>query len=43
MTNKEKYVLIDGLRKLAADVADLASMLEGAESTPQKQEYQSNI
>ncbi len=38
MTNKEKHVLIDGLRKLAADVADLASMLEGAESTPQKQD-----
>ena len=38
MTNKEKYVLIDGLRKLAADVADLASMLEGAEATSQKQD-----
>ena len=38
MTNKEKHVLIDGLRKLAADVADLASMLGDAESTPQKQD-----
>ena len=38
MTNKEKHVLIDGLRKLAADVADLASMLEGAEATSQKQD-----
>ena len=38
MTKKEKQVLIDGLRKLAADVADLASTLEGSETAPQKQD-----
>ena len=38
MTNKEKHVLIDGLRKLAADMADLASMLEGAGDALQKQD-----
>jgi hypothetical protein len=37
MTKKDKQVLIDGLRKLAADVADLASMLEGSEGASQKQ------
>ena len=38
MTKNEKQVLIDGLRKLAADVADLASTLEGAEAMSQKQD-----
>ena len=38
MTKNEKQVLIDGLRKLAADVADLASTLEGIEATSQKQD-----
>ena len=38
MTKNEKQVLIDGLRKLAADVADLASTLEGTEATSQKQD-----
>ena len=32
MTKNEKQVLLDGLRKLAADVADLASTLEGIEA-----------
>ena len=31
MTEKDKEVLIDGLKKLAADMADLASTLEGTE------------
>ena len=38
MTKNEKQVLLDGLRKLAADVADLASTLEGIEATSQKQD-----
>ena len=38
MTKKEKQVLIDGLKKLAADVADLASILEGSEVESQKQD-----
>ena len=37
MTKKEKQVLIVGLKKLATDVAELASILEGPEPTPQKQ------
>ncbi len=28
MTKKDKQVLIDGLKKLSADVADLAALLE---------------
>ena len=35
MTKKEKQVLIAGLKKLATDVADLATMLEGAQA-PEK-------
>ena len=38
MKKKEKQVLIDGLKKLAADVADLASILEGSEVESQKQD-----
>ena len=38
MTKNEKQVLIDGLRKLAADVADLASTLEGTEGPTQTQD-----
>ena len=38
MTKKEKQVLIDGLRKLAADVADLATTLEGTEVESQKKD-----
>ena len=37
MTKKEKQVLIVGLKKLATDVAELASILEGPEPTSQKQ------
>ena len=32
MTKKEKQVLIAGLKKLATDVADLATVLEGAQA-----------
>lgn len=35
MTNHEKQVLIEGLKKLSADVADLAALLEGAEAPAQ--------
>ena len=38
MTKNEKQVLLDGLRKLAADVADLASTLQGSEAEAQKQD-----
>ena len=38
MTKKEKQGLIDGLRKLAADVADLAAMLEGPAAKTQEQD-----
>ena len=38
MTKNEKQALINGLRKLAADVADLASTLESIEATSQKQD-----
>ena len=32
MTNQDKKVLIDGLKKLSADMADLAAQLEGADA-----------
>lgn len=35
MTEKDKVVLINGLKKLSADVADLAAMLEGTEAQTQ--------
>lgn len=38
MTKKEKQVLIDGLKKLSANVADLAAMLEGTEAQTQTQD-----
>ena len=38
MTKMEKEVLIDGLKKLSADVADLAALLEGTEATDKKQD-----
>ena len=38
MTKEEKHVLINGLKKLAADVADLASTLQGSEAEAQKQD-----
>ena len=38
MTKKDKMVLIDGLKKLSRDVADLAALLEGAEAAPAKKQ-----
>ncbi len=38
MTEKDKEVLIDGLKKLAADMADLAATLEGTEGPTQTQD-----
>ena len=32
MTKQDKKVLIDGLKKLSADMADLAAQLEGADA-----------
>ena len=37
MTNKDKQVLIEGLRQLSTVVADLATALEGTEASTQKQ------
>ena len=31
MTKKDKAVLIDGLKKLSQDIADIAAVLEGAD------------
>ena len=36
MTKKDKQVLVDGLKKLSADVAELAALLEGAEAPAKK-------
>ena len=38
MTKKDKAVLIDGLRKLSADIADLAAMLDGGQPSAQEPE-----
>ena len=38
MTKKDKQVLIEGLKKLSADVADLAALLEGTEAPAKKQD-----
>ena len=38
MTKKDKQFLIDGLKKLSADVADLAALLEGTEAPAKKQD-----
>lgn len=38
MTKKDKQVLIDGLKKLSADVADLAALLESAEALAKTQD-----
>ena len=38
MTKKDKQVLIEGLKKLSADVADLAAMLEGMDAPAKKQD-----
>lgn len=32
MTNKDKAVLVDGLKRLSKDIADIASALESAEA-----------
>lgn len=38
MTKKDKMVLIDGLKKLSQDIADIASVLEGADTAPPKKQ-----
>ena len=38
MTKKDKAVLIQGLQKLSADVADIAALLEGTEAPAQTQD-----
>lgn len=38
MTKKEKQALIDGLKKLSADVAEIAAMLEGTETPAKKKD-----
>ena len=38
MTKKDKQVLIDGLKKLSADMADLALFLEGIAAPAKKQD-----
>ena len=37
MTSNDKQVLIEGLRRLSAVIADLAMALEGTEASTQKQ------
>lgn len=38
MTSKDKQVLIEGLKKLSADVADIAAALESTEAPEKTQE-----
>ena len=38
MTKKDKTVLIDGLKKLSQDIADIAAVLEGADAAPAKKQ-----
>ena len=38
MTKKDKSVLIEALKKLSADVADIATLLEGTEAPAKKQD-----
>ena len=38
MTKKDKQVLIDGLKKLSADMAELAVLLEGTDAPVKKQD-----
>lgn len=38
MTKKDKAVLIAGLQKLSQDIADIASVLEGADAAPAKKQ-----
>ena len=43
MTKKDRTVLIEGLKKLSADVAEIASLLEGAEAPAKKQDEPAEI
>ena len=38
MTKKDKAVLVDGLKKLSLDIAEIAAALEGAEAKAKTQE-----
>ena len=38
MTKKDRQIIIDGLKKLSADVAELADLLEGTEAPAKKQD-----
>ena len=38
MTKKDKQVLIEGLKKLSADVADIAALLEGTDAPAKTQD-----
>lgn len=38
MTKKDKAVLIGGLKKLSQDIADIAAVLEGADTAPAKKQ-----
>ena len=38
MTKKDKAVLVDGLKKLSQDIADIAAVLEGADAVPAKKQ-----
>ena len=38
MTKKDRQVLIDGLKKLSADMAEMATLLEGTEALEKKQD-----
>lgn len=38
MTKKDKAVLVDGLKKLSQDIAEIAAALEGAEAKAKTQE-----
>ena len=38
MTIQDKKVLVNGLKKLSADVAEIAALLEGAEAPAKKQD-----
>ena len=37
MTKKDRQIIIDGLKKLSADVADLATLLDGTDAPAEKQ------
>ena len=43
MTKQDKKVLIDGLKKLSADMADLAAQLEGAEAQQQDVGFRAEV